>query len=764
MNVRNKIPGVGAALLALLLASCSDSEPPAAASAEAEVATLAQADDQAEVARAVYEGPSAEDIRLAMMRELVASQAVATIQDDHTVLVKPAANNPMTPLMNQFLTVDMANIGTYHKYNRLDLDTCTPAADQPGYLCNFKMQVLITANEEAKDLTRKLNAESQKNPIIGMMLAPMLVELKKMSGSGDKQCTIHSAILVNTDYGWRSPTQEAYYASLREYERKADQYLEAQNRCSTFESQKPLNRSYCSVGGYGYEILIDGMPPEPVLHTRCEWQDVPADTPMETRMASMAPAMNAPASNPATIPAGGGAIDPVPPPPPPDPYKDAKRVSMAEQRLLAVAYAKLSGEDNDAFYTGLLETLNKGQTPQQLAELTQRELAALVPLRDSFTAETTFWLDGNLQLLPQFDAQTSSYPVKYLNASARTDHWNHAYGRLVLTDLERPLQRIRIAAENVDRLQAGFGTGRFHARVLVSAAGFDDKFVNRSPRPVGTLKLRLHEIVILPENVDRDVDAPDAILARYAPDTSDLPATTLAADDPRMRRISEGEFDIRGLRLGMSVTEAERLVREQMPVAVYLKTNPAKIREQNPYQHARVFMTSDRSEYMILYESPVLADTLLGVARYQVVQGVSSGQIADQLQGKYGKPKAKQVNEKYTSWMRWGATADDSKCQGGQSNFGGKLPDTIMEVIENRSDARDFVVLNNLAVVGTLNIFNYRAQPADTWDSCGDVLETEWSAGNNGWLKQSLTNHARAMAAHFKETGEQTVKRSDLNL
>jgi hypothetical protein len=227
---------------------------------------------------------------------------------------------------------------------------------------------------------------------------------------------------------------------------------------------------------------------------------------------------------------------------------------------------------------------------------------------------------------------------------------------------------------------------------------------------------------------------------------------------PVKATVAENAFDIRGLRLGMPMTDAEQQVRKFMDVGFYLKTNPVTTRP-GAYTDVRVFIDKDKSEFIVLFEPYGGGDTLAGVVRHQrLAQGVMGAAISGQLLEKYGAAQQVQTSAT-TGSLRWGKTADNVTCQSDHNRFGTSLPGVTL--VENHTGEHEYKALTSLSQVGTIFIFNFQEKDAEKWSDCGNVLEAEWNVSNQPWLKQSLVNHGsyfRRLLQANKENKSRPVK------
>jgi hypothetical protein len=113
--------------------------------------------------------------------------------------------------------------------------------------------------------------------------------------------------------------------------------------------------------------------------------------------------------------------------------------------------------------------------------------------------------------------------------------------------------------------------------------------------------------------------------------------------------------DIVGIRLGMTVAEAERKIRGRMTVgwvATLLdledrKRNPQWRAPYLPYSEFRMFISADGNEYIALYSQKDISDRVLGVLRRVPVHaGTSKVEVFRSLLNKYGQEPMNEYGQK----------------------------------------------------------------------------------------------------------------------
>jgi hypothetical protein len=120
-----------------------------------------------------------------------------------------------------------------------------------------------------------------------------------------------------------------------------------------------------------------------------------------------------------------------------------------------------------------------------------------------------------------------------------------------------------------------------------------------------------------------------------------------AAEESRAATLREGlrNTDIIGIRLGMTVPEAEKIVRKHMDVGwvARLSDNPSKaLQASRPYGQFKTFIRSDGGEQITLFWHPDISDRIVAATRsLRLPEGTSQAAVLAQLLDKYGDKPAK---------------------------------------------------------------------------------------------------------------------------
>lgn len=191
-----------------------------------------------------YPAPTAQEIQLAMMRELVSYERDATMQDGETVYVPVQMGLIHTAVFGN----EVKKAGMFHRYQGVKVSSCVPANGKPGYVCQFEIYKHVYPDEGAKKLYQDKGKDiAQNNPINNLILgaaasfagmdAKQVIEdsnkaMDKSMTVGDEICVLNDERLVLTENGWRSPTQRAYYQSIREYEAEQARHDDLNWRCN----------------------------------------------------------------------------------------------------------------------------------------------------------------------------------------------------------------------------------------------------------------------------------------------------------------------------------------------------------------------------------------------------------------------------------------------------------------------------------------------------------------------------------------------------
>ncbi len=117
------------------------------------------------------------------------------------------------------------------------------------------------------------------------------------------------------------------------------------------------------------------------------------------------------------------------------------------------------------------------------------------------------------------------------------------------------------------------------------------------------------------------------------------------------RREGLKDADIAGIRLGMTVPEAERIIRKHISVGWVLEPSYEAAAQKKfnadpdrPYRHFRAFSNTDGKEQIVLFWHPEASDRVLAVTRSMPIpEDMKHRDIQGQLVEKYGEPAVQQA-------------------------------------------------------------------------------------------------------------------------
>lgn len=142
-------------------------------------------------------------------------------------------------------------------------------------------------------------------------------------------------------------------------------------------------------------------------------------------------------------------------------------------------------------------------------------------------------------------------------------------------------------------------------------------------------------------------------------------AAKLAAEKVKTEKLTADHeklqnADIIGIRIGMSLSEAEQIIRKHMKVGWVAELNKKKFPTFNegrnlvPYRNLRIFVSEpskEQREQIVLFSSPDVGDRVIAVAReVSLPKGVATDVMNQRLREKYG---SKPLNGSSDAWNAW---------------------------------------------------------------------------------------------------------------
>ena len=117
-----------------------------------------------------------------------------------------------------------------------------------------------------------------------------------------------------------------------------------------------------------------------------------------------------------------------------------------------------------------------------------------------------------------------------------------------------------------------------------------------------------------------------------------------------------GAFDVVGIRVGMTLDEADAAVRQHMADPIVLESQTQPSLQTPPFNHGRMYVTPQKNERITLYyEDAGEAPTVLAVERVVSAPnwGIPREAVAQAARQKYGAPVLEEYGE-YGTEMVWG--------------------------------------------------------------------------------------------------------------
>ncbi len=145
------------------------------------------------------------------------------------------------------------------------------------------------------------------------------------------------------------------------------------------------------------------------------------------------------------------------------------------------------------------------------------------------------------------------------------------------------------------------------------------------------------------EELDAQAQQDAAEAAKQEADAAEAQA---AVDQQKAERRNQlRSADILGIRLGMTLQEAESVLREKMDVAWVAKlkdkvrgaSNSARVSPNRPYKHFHAYVSADGRQQMVLHFQPDAGNKLFAIIRTVMLEeNTPKEAVFDQLKQKYG--------------------------------------------------------------------------------------------------------------------------------
>jgi hypothetical protein len=162
---------------------------------------------------------------------------------------------------------------------------------------------------------------------------------------------------------------------------------------------------------------------------------------------------------------------------------------------------------------------------------------------------------------------------------------------------------------------------------------------------------------------DYDVAALRAEVAATAKQAADAEATARteqerAAAEVAAYRQQLAQADIAGLKLGMTLAEADRMIRERLEIGWIATTADdadAMLDPARPYREWKTYISADGKEEIVLFSHQELSDRVIAIARTLALpETTSTDAVIAALREKYGEPFDDPSAKASPSWStRW---------------------------------------------------------------------------------------------------------------
>ena len=253
------------------------------------------------------------------------------------------------------------------------------------------------------------------------------------------------------------------------------------------------------------------------------------------------------------------------------------------------------------------------------------------------------------------------------------------------------------------------------------------------------------------------------------------------------------EADIIGLRLGMSLAEAEKLLSEKIDVGWIAEPDDEKKQSiiarrgpNQPYQTLRTYISSDGTQQIALYYTPDQGERVVAIARSILIPHETPRElVAKKLKEKYGDQPISSDQDGRNSFV-WTADFGEVPSQLSQSDDATRysrgtcvtgvqsgwspsslkvLEDSPSPKITGRIAARTPILLVRGGSTLKQGTTNERSWDTAKWRDCGPTVVADMSGHNLGTVLLVGLFDLAAYAEHYQQgvgSAETTVSLPDL--
>ena len=318
-------------------------------------------------------------------------------------------------------------------------------------------------------------------------------------------------------------------------------------------------------------------------------------------------------------------------------------------------FAELSGKEVNATLKEVMEGYSYnyqiGDTFAQIEAVNQH--VAEAQAFDTSPASDNIWVTGTAKLAdfePNTGFAVSSLKLTPVSSNRKSDK---PYSYITIEPSNVDMLSIKLPLEDAQAWKKAaptFPTFSVRARVKPKSA-------EAGSGTRRTLQVDVLELELLDNNTIKTSRDPRAI--RHVFDGNALTAAMAGSSldqvkAPNPRREEIAKSDILGIRLGMSLTEVDKIIRQKMDVGwvTRLSENAKKntsSNSMNPFPDFRLYISKDGKHQITVYLHPAQTDKMVGVARsVSISVDAEKTQMFEQLKQKYGNDPL--LSEQYLLW------------------------------------------------------------------------------------------------------------------
>lgn len=268
-------------------------------------------------------------------------------------------------------------------------------------------------------------------------------------------------------------------------------------------------------------------------------------------------------------------------------------------------------------------------------------------------------------------------------------------------------------------------------------------------------------------------------------------AKQLAAEQMRIKaRKALHNADVVGIRLGMTVAEAEKIIRRNMDVEWVARSPdkaPPYLQQNRPYNYFKTFISSDSGEQITVFWHSEISDRIVAITRVlPLPEGASPEAAVTQLLDKYGNQPVEKNDFSIVWTVDFGVQKPTNVADiDNASRFRngtcvaqlGDFPIGAMQIIEGQAlDQLDPVTRNAMAYTAGIRVlggrlpgkhggFSNKWDPTQ-WQACGPMVLSSIRSdhGQAAYIRIGILDLATYASSYAKIVKSTTSADVELNL